>query len=255
MNGMTRREFLQRIGVLGGSTAVFDAMNALDLMAAPDGSRPVWTGRPANARVIVLGAGLSGLATTYELNKLGYDVQILEARNRVGGVNHSIRRGTRETEKTGETQVCNFDEGLYVNGGPWRIPHSHAPTLQYCKELNVPLQVFINEHDASFIYNEDPSIGPLSGKRLRLREVKADMRGYSAELLSKALSQDLLDLPLSEEDGERMLSYLVGEGYLDSADRRVYIGCAATSGNGSWMEGAFRAAWTVVDNLHRRVMA
>jgi monoamine oxidase len=42
---------------------------------------------------------------------------------------------------------------------------------------------------------------------------------------------------------------------LTEPDRRVYIGCAATSGNGSWMEGAFRAAWTVVDKLHRRVMA
>ncbi len=71
-------------------------------------------GRPKNKKIIVLGAGVSGLATGYELNKLGYEVKIIEARDRVGGVNWTVRRGATHTEvgPGGETQVCNFDEGM-----------------------------------------------------------------------------------------------------------------------------------------------
>jgi len=47
---------------------------------------------------------LSGLAVGYELGKLGYDCRILEARDRVGGVSHTIRRGTEETDLDGRHQ-------------------------------------------------------------------------------------------------------------------------------------------------------
>lgn len=224
---LTRRDFLQHFGAAGGASLLFGAMNSLELMAAPAGPRPDLQGRPRNGRVIVLGAGISGLTAAYELGKHGYEVHLLEARDRVGGVNHSIRRGTEETEiDTGERQLCTFDEGLYFNGGPWRIPHSHTTVLDYCKELRVPLQFFINESDASYLYFEGEEIGALSGKRVRLREVKSDMRGYTSELLSKAIDQGRLDLPLTGEDRERLVEYLVSEGYLDSADR-VYRGSTA----------------------------
>ena len=36
-------------------------------------------------KIAVVGAGLSGLAAAYELNGLGYDVIVFEARPRVGG--------------------------------------------------------------------------------------------------------------------------------------------------------------------------
>ena len=116
------------------------AMRSWDLMAAQAGPRPALTGGPNGTKVIVLGAGLSGLVTGYELGKLGYDVRILEARDRVGGVNWSVRRGSTHTEAgpNGETQVCKFDEGMYFNGGPWRLPHWHTGVLGYCKELSVP---------------------------------------------------------------------------------------------------------------------
>jgi monoamine oxidase len=223
---MTRRQFLHRFGAVGGSPLVFGAMNALGMMGAPAGLRPRLSGRPDRGRVLVLGAGLSGLTVGYELGKLGYDYRILEARERVGGVNHTIRRGTEETEMGGERQVCDYDEGLYFNAGPWRIPHTHTGILGYCKELGVPLQIFVNETDAAYLYYEGEDVGPLSGRRVRLREVKADMRGYAAELLAKALDQGQLDLPLTLEDKERLVHYLVNEGYLSSEDH-AYRGSVA----------------------------
>jgi monoamine oxidase len=42
---------------------------------------------------------------------------------------------------------------------------------------------------------------------------------------------------------------------LGKPDGRIYLGCAAVSGNGGWMEGAVAAAWKQVKALHERVMA
>ena len=127
-------------------------MRSWELMAEQAGPRPVLSGRPNGTKVIVLGAGVSGMAVGYELGKLGYNVRILEARDRVGGVNWTLRRGSTHTElgSGGETQVCNFDEGLYHNGGPWRLPHWHTGVLGYCKEMGVPLEVFIQEKESSY---------------------------------------------------------------------------------------------------------
>jgi monoamine oxidase len=131
-----------------------------------------------------------------------------------------VRRGTEHTEIGGERQVCGFDAGLYVNVGAWRIPYTHTGVLNYCRELGVPLEIFINEAENAYFYYEGPEVGPLAGKRVRLREVKADMIGYTNELLVKALDLGQLDLPLTAEDKQRFLTYLVAQGYLDSSDRR-----------------------------------
>ena len=214
----TRRGFLEQFGLVGGSALVMSAMRSWNLMAQDAGPRPVLSGRPNGTKVIVLGAGVSGLTVCYELAKLGYNVHILEARDRVGGVNWTLRRGATHTEIGGATQVCDFDEGLYHNGGPWRLPHWHTGVLGYCKELGVPLEVFINENESSYFYYEGNKIGPLANKRVRLREVKADMIGYTCELLAKAINHDQLDRPLTKEDKEKFVTFLISEGYLGRED-------------------------------------
>ena len=221
MTPLTRRTFLEQFGLVGGSTLVMSAMRSWELMADQAGPRPVLSGRSDGTRVIILGAGVSGMTVGYELGKLGYSVRILEARDRVGGVNWTLRRGATHTElgPGGETQVCNFDEGQYFNGGPWRLPHWHTGVLGYCKELGVPLELFVNENESSYFYYEGDTLGPLASKRVRLREVKADMLGYTCELMTKAVNQGALDQTLTAADKERFVSFLVTEGYLDSADR------------------------------------
>jgi monoamine oxidase len=216
---LTRRGFLEQFGLVGGSALVMSAMRSWNLMAQA-GPRPTLSGRANGTKVVVLGAGVSGLTVGYELSKLGYDVRVLEARDRVGGVNWTLRRGATHTEvgPRGETQLCNFDEGLYHNGGPWRLAYWQEGVLGYCKELGVPVEVFINENESSYFYYEGEAIGPLASQRVRLREVKADMIGYTCELMAKAINQDQLDLPLTAQDKERFVTFLVSEGYLDSAD-------------------------------------
>jgi monoamine oxidase len=215
---LTRRRFLGHLGAVGGSSLVMTAMTSWDLMAGQAGERPQLTGRPRDAKVIVIGAGVSGLVTAYELGKLGYTVRILEARDRVGGLAWTIRRGSEHTEINGERQVCTFDEGQHLNVGAWRIPYTHTGILNYCKELGVPVQIFVNESDASYFFYEGS--GTLSNRRVRLREIKADLIGHTNELLVKAIDQRSLDLPLTDEDKQRFVNFLITQGYLDAADHR-----------------------------------
>src|SRR5580700_12096400 len=117
----TRRRFLGHLGAIGGSSLVMSALSSWDLMAADAGTRPELSGRPRNAKVLVLGAGVSGLTLGYELSRLGYDFQILEARDRVGGLVWTVRGGTTHTEIGGERQQCTWDPGQWLNAAAWRI--------------------------------------------------------------------------------------------------------------------------------------
>src|SRR5271165_2912685 len=219
-SALTRRRFLGHLGLVGGSSLVMSALSSWDLMAADAGKRPALSGRPRNAKVIVLGAGVSGLALGYELSRLGYDFQILEARDRVGGLCWTIRGGTTHTEIGGERQQCTWNEGLWVNAGPWRLPYSHTGVLGYCKELGVPLEMFVNEAEGSYFYYEGANAGSLAKKRIRMREVKADIVVQVNELLVKAIDQHALDLPMTADDQARLVRFLMTQGYLDPKDRR-----------------------------------
>src|SRR5688500_2836213 len=213
---LTRRHFLTRAAVMGGSSLMYEAMTGLGLLAFPTQAPFDLSGRAPGTRVLVLGAGLTGLTVAYELGKAGYDCRVLEARPRPGGRVFTVRRGT-VSEEDGPQQTAAFDDGLYFNAGPMRISHHHRTTLAYCRELQVPVEVFVADSDSAYLYQTRSST--LSGRRVRLREARADFDGYIAELLSKALSQAQLDQPLTADDRERVLAYLRRLGALDQRGR------------------------------------
>jgi monoamine oxidase len=53
------------------------------------------SGRHGRGRVVVVGAGLAGLTAAYELDRKGWDVTVLEARDRVGGRCRTFRKELR----------------------------------------------------------------------------------------------------------------------------------------------------------------
>jgi monoamine oxidase len=216
---LTRRVFLERLAAVGGATVAAESMTALGLLARPSQAPFDLQGDVDGVRVVVLGAGLAGLAIAYELAKHGYRVQVLEARARPGGRAHTVRRGTA-SEEEGPSQICRFDEGQYFNPGAMRIPHHHAAVMSYCRELGVAIEPFCNQNDASYLYQTRASA--LRGERVRVREARTDLDGYVAELLSKAIAQDRLDEPLTAEDRENLLDYLRQAGAL--TDQRRYEG-------------------------------
>jgi monoamine oxidase len=209
---ITRRQFLTRLAAAGSVSLAYEAMYGLGLIAAPAQAPFGLSGRVSGVRVVILGAGLAGMTAAYELGKVGYDCRVLEARARPGGRVFTVRRGT-VSEEDGSSQTAAFDEGLYLNAGPMRIPYHHEATLGYCRELQVPTEVFVPDCESAYLYQ---TRGPLAGRRIRLREARADFDGHIAELLSKALSQTQLDQPLTAEDRDRVLAYLRRLGALDA---------------------------------------
>src|SRR5688500_14029566 len=207
---MTRREFIKRVAQAGGSA--YAAMVALDLLKVPPANAFALVGQVSDKKVIILGAGLAGMCAAYELGKLGYECQLLEARSRPGGRCWTVRRGTEEMEIDGPKQVATFDEGLYFNPGPARIPQHHHSTLGYAREFGLAVEVFTNVNEGAYYYTEGS--GPLDNQPIRIRQAKADIRGYVSELLAKAVRQDLLDQPLTKADQQRLLQFLDLEGAL-----------------------------------------
>lgn len=225
----SRRQFLERLAGSAGVAMTYEAMTAMGLLAVPartahafslQGSAPSNGG--AGARVVVLGGGLAGMATAYELGKLGYDVTVLEARMRPGGRCHTVKKGTAsEEDGLASSQVCGFDEGQYFNPGPMRIPHHHASTLGYCRELGVPVEVLTSDdNEAAYVYQRNSPT--LAGRKLRAREVRADLSGYVAELLAKAAgAPGILDARMTAADEQALIEYLSRAGALSS---RKYTG-------------------------------
>jgi monoamine oxidase len=211
MKHLTRRDFINKLTIATGSG--YTAMVALGMIPASPAKTMKVDRKARGKHVIIVGAGLAGLSAAYELDKLGYKSTILEARSRPGGRIWTIRKGMRETELEGTEQVCQFAEGQYFNAGATRIPHHHTSVINYCRELGVPLENFNNLNEGAYYYCEGK--GPLSNKRIRQRELHNDMRGYTTELLAKAIDQNALDMPLTNEDKEKFIEYLIAEGSLN----------------------------------------
>jgi len=75
--------------------------------------------------VLVLGGGLAGLSTAYELQNLGHRVSVLEAQSRPGGRVRTLREA--------------FAPGVYAEAGAESIPGVHDLTQHYVRELGLTL--------------------------------------------------------------------------------------------------------------------
>ena len=221
---LSRRGFLHLVGAFGGSAAVYQAalgMGLLPTVAHADRPDIAPIAGKRRTKVVVLGAGISGLAATYELRRKGYDVQVIEASHRAGGRN-LILRGGDLVDESGYPQTCGFDRDpdLYFNAGPARIPGHHSALLGYCKELGIQLSPFINDNRSALV-QDDAMFG---GRPIRNREYITDTRGFIAELLAKSLKPEQLSASFTSADYSRLLEYVRQFGELDG--RFTYTGSA-----------------------------
>jgi len=215
---VSKREFLEAFAAVGGVSAVMSALDGWGMgIASAAEAPPDLMGRSEGTRVLILGAGLAGMTAAYELGLRGYDCQILEARPFAGGRCQSSRAGFKTTTVDGETRTCDFDEGQYFNHGPWRLPSFHYAVFHYVRKFGVPMEIMVQENDLGYL-QFDGADGPLAGRRVRKREIKADMRGYISELLAKLVDQGALDEDLTNQDKEQLVDYLIREGFLDARD-------------------------------------
>ncbi|CTQ33982.1 flavin monoamine oxidase family protein [Jannaschia rubra] len=212
MTELTRRNLLGMIGTVAGSTAMYYAMTSMGHAQPSSYKGPIkLDGDPKGAKVLILGAGLAGMTAALEMRAAGYEVEILEYREKAGGRCWTLRGGDTYTELGGATQNVDFEEGNYINPGPWRIPHHHYALLDYCRRLKVPLEVFVQKNFNAYVHNEDS----FDGKPQRLRDIEIDYRGHTSELLAKAVDQGKLDEMVSEDDREMLLESLRELGVLN----------------------------------------
>jgi monoamine oxidase len=119
---LNRRKFLLRSALMLAATTTYTSVKAQS--KTPGALAPGL----APKKVIIIGAGLSGLVAAYELSQVGHTVTVLEARSRVGGRVLTLRD--------------NFSEGHFVEAGAARIPADHELTLAYSQHFGLSLKPF-----------------------------------------------------------------------------------------------------------------
>jgi monoamine oxidase len=212
---ITRREFIARVAQAGGYGAAFMTMHSLGLLGMvettqhPDFPLAPSTGR--GTKVIILGAGIAGLVSAYEMRRAGFDCTVLEARERPGGRNWTLRRGSKLVFDDGRSQECTFDEGNYFNCGPARLPSVHKNILGYCNELGVALEVEVNTSRSALMQND----AVFDGKPIRQAQAINDTRGHVAELMAKCVQKGALDQEFTSDDHALVMDFLRAYGALN----------------------------------------
>ncbi len=118
---LSRREAL-KLGAASAAAWMLSAQNA----AA--------TQRTAARRVIVVGAGFSGLSCAYQLKSAGCQVQVLEARNRVSG------------------RVVSFSDFVpekVIEGGGELLGSNHPTVLAYAEKFGLQFSDLLDDDDAA----------------------------------------------------------------------------------------------------------
>ncbi len=131
----SRREFLRATAAAGAALLLSNRA-----LAAARGVAP--------KRVVVVGAGFGGLACAHELRAAGYDVTLVEARDRVGG------------------RVLSFNDfipGRTVEGGAELVGSNHPTWVAYAEKFGLKFWDVTENEDL-----ETPII--LGGKRLSVDE-------------------------------------------------------------------------------------
>ncbi len=115
-----------------------------------------------------------------------------------------------------------FDEGLWLNVGPGRIPHHHVHVIDYCRQFGVALQPYIFTSRANRVHTGH--VG--NGRTWQMRQAVHDLQGHIAELLSKCVSTNGIDLPLSKTDIEKFQDLLM---YFGGLTKSVQSGTTSYS--------------------------
>ncbi|MDJ0697420.1 NAD(P)/FAD-dependent oxidoreductase [Mastigocoleus sp. MO_188.B34] len=131
-------------------------------------------GKPRK-RIVILGAGMAGLVSAYELSKLGHEVTIYEASNRVGG----------------RVWTKRFADGQYHEFGAMRIPEAHDHTRYYAKEIcKLDFRRFVNDHDEDDAFYYIKGIKSQHKKALEELIPKLNLTLGEKEIVKRAIAND-----------------------------------------------------------------
>lgn len=136
--------------------------------------------RPGQVDVVVVGAGLSGLCAARRLADAGLRVQVIEARDRVGG-------------RTLTAEVAGAPVDL---GGQWLGP-TQDRAFALCRELGV--EIFPQHQEGKKILEFDGEVRTYSGLLPRIPMLALAELGLSIQKLERMARKVPLDRPMSAE--------------------------------------------------------
>lgn len=125
--------------ILKDQKRVDDINNIVQLMSPPtDITNICQSGYGKDIKVAIIGAGEAGLAAAVELRKIGCDITLFEASQRIGGKVYTYYFD-RKNNKYGEL-------------GEISIPVSHYTTWHYINLFNLETRPFVNNNNNSLLY-------------------------------------------------------------------------------------------------------
>ncbi|MGD1954012.1 MAG: flavin monoamine oxidase family protein [Sphingomonadales bacterium] len=202
-----RRTIITMFGAAAGLAGAAGAARTLgsqsDHTGTPTRPKPA-SGVGRGKSVAIIGAGIAGLTTAFNLQKSGFDCTIYEADTRAGGRNRSLRTGDTVSHRDG-AQSVSFGNGDYFNAGPARLPGFHTNILSYCRELGVALEPFIYENLNGFFMSD----AVYDGKPLRHRSVRYSIQSALDEFVTKSFSPSQLAQPITAEEFDRLEAFIL----------------------------------------------
>lgn len=90
----------------------------------------------ARKQIAIIGGGIAGLVSAYELSQLNHHVTLLEADSRLGG----------------RIKTHYFNDGTYGELGAMRIPDTHQCVLHYINKFDLRIQRFISYNPQAFYH-------------------------------------------------------------------------------------------------------
>lgn len=264
----SRRDFLKK-NPKAKSFATFAKKTAFSALARAtkqqkeitDGAVRLQPGQLKGKDVIIIGSGVGGLTTAYELlaQKSGANVTVLEAQNRTGGRCLSLRTGDTLTEDVDSklfdsrpsdtTQVVRFkrptgDAEPYLNAGPGRIPSSHKRLLAYLKKFSVDIEVYVMNSESNLVQKD----GSFGGDPMVYRRLDHNTRGWLAQMVYHNAEKLLTNMGFNskkvKDRAEELRDLMVSFGELD-VDGNYEV----SAGSEGFEDGKTRAGYTVLPGV------
>ncbi|MEJ0023810.1 MAG: FAD-dependent oxidoreductase [Alphaproteobacteria bacterium] len=214
--GVTRRNFLNRLGAVAEPARCSGLCRTMGLLATEAAARPL--ALPANcgagSSVVILARGMRASSSAYELERAGFKVTLIEARERVGGRNWTIRGGARvQNERKKPIRSAPGADGMYFNAGPARLPSHHQGVLDYAKAWACRWR----------LRSTPPLILSAAVQRRADAPAHGDQRYARTHLrtcLAKAINKGALDQDMTVEEKQRLMPFL--KAYGDLADDMTF---------------------------------
>lgn len=120
-----------------------DFNNIIRLLSPPpDILNYAYPGEFKKIKIGIIGGGLAGMSSAFELRKLGFDITVFDAlEDRVGGRVY--------------TYYFDEDKKFYGELGPLRIPVSHESTWHYINLFRLGTQPFVQNNPNDFVYVQE----------------------------------------------------------------------------------------------------